>query len=411
MAKKKSYDVFISYRREGGLDFARSIAYYLRIEGYQCFFDQRELKTGQFNEQIYEAIDNSKHFLSVLTPGALERCANKEDWVRKEIEYAIKKGVHVVPVAVRGEKLQFPENLPDSLAKLKTAQATFIDRETIFEDSIMAMLRDQMKDLTEMTSRQHRKVKSQTEKVFRKKAARFKGNDGLIDDQERAELERLASASGINRNRLEELIEEVETAAARRAEVMAWMKRHPRVVAGIGLAVAILAIWLVVGIWTRLFPSEKNDNGERVLTSSSERANGRSKDVTRDIKAAAAELEKLDASHRSDAESDFQRSLRDDGSVFVATDDIGKRIAKEYKAAIAEGRKLAALGMSSYELTKSRPDLVMRFADIRIRVEADMRELIKSNRHEDALNYYNSAKEAFRALNMSTLSRPSFSND
>ena len=33
----KTYDVFISYRRDGGLDLARSIAYWFRAHGFKCF--------------------------------------------------------------------------------------------------------------------------------------------------------------------------------------------------------------------------------------------------------------------------------------------------------------------------------------------------------------------------------------
>ena len=417
MAKKKAYDIFISYRREGGLDFARSIAYYLRIEGFQCFFDQRELKSGQFNQQIFEAIDNSKYFISVLTQGALDRCANTDDWVRKEIEHAIQKTVPIVPVAVRGEKLVFPETLPNSLSILTTTQASFIDRETDFEETIVKMVREQLRNLCDRSTRQHRKARRQAEKVFLKKAARFKGNDGVIDEQERLELERLASACGISRNRLEELVERVEAAAARRARILNWAKRHILILALAGVAAVTIFGLLLMGVSSRISRGKSPQRvvavgeGEKDVADVIGDSQQGTKDLTRSIRSAAEELAKLDRTRRYTAESDFRDSLRRGARVVKTSgvDQIDKRIMDEYNAAAAEGRKLVALGMQSHELIKSRPDLVMKFADIRIRVETELKELVKNNRHEEALNYYNSAKKAFQSLNMTPLGRPSFS--
>lgn len=416
MSKNKAYDIFISYRRDGGLDFARSIAYYLRIEGFQCFFDQRELKTGQFNQQIYGAIENSKYFLSVITPGALDRCADPDDWVRKEIEHAIQEGVQIIPVAVRGEKLSFPESLPESLSMLKTAQASFIDRETDFEETIVKMVREQLKDINDMTVLQRRKVRRQAEKVFLKKASRFKSNDGVIDAQERIELERLASACGISRNRLEELVERVESVAERRTLILKWAKSHIWAVALIGLVILGLLVMLAIGVKTAIFPSDgvRNDivdcEDDFLGTASGDARRDRN-NRARDINAAAEELAGLDGFHRNYAENDFRMSLSFScpDSATADLDRIGRRIVNEYNAAAEEGRKLSSLGMRSNELVQSRPDLVMKFADIRSRVEDDMRKLINDNRHEEALNYYNSARNAFQLLSMQTLDRPSFS--
>ena len=416
MANKKAYDVFVSYRREGGLDFARSIVYYLRIEGFQCFFDQRELRTGPFNQQIFEAIDNSKYFLSVLTKAALDRCVNGDDWVRQEIEHALKQGIKIVPVYVHGEELTFPESLPDSLKVLKTMQASPIDRDQYFEETLLKMVKDQMSDFRDMTNRQHRKAQQQVERLFLKKATRFKRDDDKIDDVERGELKRLASACGISRNRLEELVEKVEAAAARRAARIRWIKSHPRTVASFGLACLLLLGLLLAWLWAMIPSSGEEPDlsaaGQFETSTLAAGSRSKKKSVTRDIKAAAKELAGLDESFRRDAENDFCNSLAY-GGAFDTTrfDRIGKRIAEEYMAAAAEGKKLSALGMRSDELVKSRPDLVIKFADIRIRVESEMRELIRSNRHEEALKYYNSAKEAFDRLHMRYLDRPSFSGN
>ena len=92
------YDIFISYRRVGGADFARQMQLALKTKGYKVFLDFDELKYGVFDRRIEAAIKSSKVFLFILSPHALDRCKNEEDWVRKEIECALLSQCHIVPV-------------------------------------------------------------------------------------------------------------------------------------------------------------------------------------------------------------------------------------------------------------------------------------------------------------------------
>ena len=92
------YDVFISYRREGGKEFARSIKAALELRGFSVFLDFDELKDGIFDNRILEAIEASPVFLFILSNGSLDRCANEDDWVRKEVEHAYSHGRHIIPI-------------------------------------------------------------------------------------------------------------------------------------------------------------------------------------------------------------------------------------------------------------------------------------------------------------------------
>ena len=94
----EDYDIFISYRRVGGADFARQMQLALKTKGYNVFLDFDELKDGVFDRRIEAAIKSSKVFLFILSTHALDRCKNEEDWVRKEIECAILSQCHIVPV-------------------------------------------------------------------------------------------------------------------------------------------------------------------------------------------------------------------------------------------------------------------------------------------------------------------------
>ena len=93
-----NYDIFISYRRVGGADFARQMQLALKTKGYNVFLDFDELKDGVFDRRIEAAIKSSKVFLFILSTHALDRCKNEEDLVRKEIECAFLSQCHIVPV-------------------------------------------------------------------------------------------------------------------------------------------------------------------------------------------------------------------------------------------------------------------------------------------------------------------------
>ena len=94
----KEYDIFISYRRVGGADKARILKTELEARGYKVFLDFDELKDGVFDKRIMDAIDSSPIFMFLLTPNSLERCLNEDDWVRKEIEYAVDQRKHFIPI-------------------------------------------------------------------------------------------------------------------------------------------------------------------------------------------------------------------------------------------------------------------------------------------------------------------------
>ncbi len=114
---KQKYNIFISYRRDGGESTAKILRDKLQSLGYQVFYDVESLRSGDFNTALYSVIDECEDFLLVLSPGALDRCQSEDDWVRLEIEHALAKGKNIVPVMLRG--FSFPRQLPDSIDKLR----------------------------------------------------------------------------------------------------------------------------------------------------------------------------------------------------------------------------------------------------------------------------------------------------
>lgn len=96
------YDVFISYRRKYGFAIAKMISELLRKSGVNAFVDLDELRSGTFDDKIIHAIESAPAFVLILTPGALDRCGDKDDWLTKEITAAVESGRNIIPVLCEG---------------------------------------------------------------------------------------------------------------------------------------------------------------------------------------------------------------------------------------------------------------------------------------------------------------------
>jgi len=142
MHKKDKIDLFISYRRDGGVDYARMIYLELRRRGYNVFFDYNSLRDGKFNDAIFKAIDQCEYFVLVLTNEALSRCANTTDWVREEICYALKKEKSIVPICPSGHIRDWPALLPQCLESLSTIQISVLQMDDLFEKSFDKIVED-----------------------------------------------------------------------------------------------------------------------------------------------------------------------------------------------------------------------------------------------------------------------------
>ena len=103
------YDAFISYRRDNGFYIARLVRDQLEKREISAFLDLEELRSGEFNKKLYEAIGNSRNFILILSPGALDRCVYEDDWVRKEILAAVELKRNIIPVL--GENFEWPRAL------------------------------------------------------------------------------------------------------------------------------------------------------------------------------------------------------------------------------------------------------------------------------------------------------------
>lgn len=114
--------VFLSYRRRTGAVWALAISQNLTHSGYDVFFDYQGIASGDFEQVILENIRARAHFLVLLTPSALERVDQPDDWLRREIEAALEHRRNIVPLMLEGFDFATPSiasHLTGTLAPLK----------------------------------------------------------------------------------------------------------------------------------------------------------------------------------------------------------------------------------------------------------------------------------------------------
>lgn len=125
----RRYSSFISYRREGGADIALLVAAELGNRRFPTFIDVKGLGASHFDTQLLERIEENPNFIVVLSPGALDRCVDVDDWLRKEISQAIATGRNIVPVVAPGFTFPASEDLPKDISELPRHNAVIYSRE------------------------------------------------------------------------------------------------------------------------------------------------------------------------------------------------------------------------------------------------------------------------------------------
>ena len=114
--------VFISYRRSASKHLARSIFMDLRANGYDVFLDVNTIDNGAFDTIILNQIAARAHFILLISPGSMERCANDGDWLRREIEEAIRLNRNIVPIFEEGV------NFEQDIQTLPAATRNYLSR-------------------------------------------------------------------------------------------------------------------------------------------------------------------------------------------------------------------------------------------------------------------------------------------
>jgi hypothetical protein len=113
------WDVFLSYRRDTDAQTARLIRSEIQRRGFEVFLDVDDLRPGHFDEALFEKIDEARSFVLILSKGSLDRCADPEDWLRKEVVRALSKMKNVIPVMMPGFSFPSIEDMPQEIQSVR----------------------------------------------------------------------------------------------------------------------------------------------------------------------------------------------------------------------------------------------------------------------------------------------------
>lgn len=147
--------IFISYRRAGTSGYGGRLQEDLRryFGRRRVFRDIDSILPGSdFALVIEEAVASSGVVLALIGNGWLNamngkgqrRLEDPDDFVRLEIESALKRGIVVIPVLVEGAMVPSPSELPASISRLGRTQAIELTDERWDYDigRLVAVLKD-----------------------------------------------------------------------------------------------------------------------------------------------------------------------------------------------------------------------------------------------------------------------------
>lgn len=115
------FDTFISYRRAGGANIAARVYDFLKLKGYNPFYDMTGMEAGRFDEQLKMRLIQVENFVLILSPEALDRCSSEDDWVRMEISTAIEYNLNII--VLQDDEFVYPTKLPDEIKTIPMYQA------------------------------------------------------------------------------------------------------------------------------------------------------------------------------------------------------------------------------------------------------------------------------------------------
>jgi len=117
--KQTKYDIFISYRRDGGFETAKHLYDLLTRDGYNVSLDLDTLRNGDFNNALLGRIAECKDFILICDVHVFDKTLDstvsiEQDWLRIELGEALKQGKNIIPIMLNGFD-KFPSNLPKDI--------------------------------------------------------------------------------------------------------------------------------------------------------------------------------------------------------------------------------------------------------------------------------------------------------
>jgi hypothetical protein len=129
--------VFITYRRDDGLNYAQLLFQALGKRGYRCFLDVRDEQDGEYEKRIMVALRNAPNYIFIMTEGSLQRLSEIGNSVYNEVHEALclhKKIILVAPSGV--SRSLYGVKLLKEFDCLRALSVSRLETGEFFEESV-----------------------------------------------------------------------------------------------------------------------------------------------------------------------------------------------------------------------------------------------------------------------------------
>lgn len=141
------FDIFISYRRDGGEILGR-LMFEILNDDYSVFFDHESLTSGRFDTKLLDHIASCKDFLVILSRNCFERTktSQADDWFYREISHAILHDKNIIPIFMEDFKMPTEKELAEYPKEIQTLlQYNGYTLQISYIDSVIAKLRNNLR--------------------------------------------------------------------------------------------------------------------------------------------------------------------------------------------------------------------------------------------------------------------------
>ncbi|HET7543736.1 MAG TPA: DNRLRE domain-containing protein [Polyangiaceae bacterium] len=136
--------IFLSYRREDSLAIVGRIDDYLRAEFGDdgVYRDLEDIPPGtDFVDHLEQALSNCDVLVAIIGPRwRVDRLQNEGDFVRGEIEAALRRNIPTIPVLVEGAQLPAAKDLPAGMQPLVRRQSVEVEAGSDFKSDVARLV-------------------------------------------------------------------------------------------------------------------------------------------------------------------------------------------------------------------------------------------------------------------------------
>ncbi len=117
MNLKKKQRAYISYMKASCGEYAYEIFKELRHFGYGVVYDKKSPRSGEFDKNLFLAINNCEWFILVLDKHIFEGWQDEKNWIHTEVAYAIAEKKKIICIKKPGLDVdaEIPEELREKL--------------------------------------------------------------------------------------------------------------------------------------------------------------------------------------------------------------------------------------------------------------------------------------------------------